>query len=281
LARAATSSEQVIETIQSLAGRTILLAPDDRQAGLAAGLSHHGARVITWPALEFVAPESFATLDGAIENLFGYDWLIFRGVNAIDFFLRRLHQLGHETSELDALRICALHDSTQQQLEEMQVHVDLVSAKLATEGVMATLEKYIGRDALRGLNFLLPRAAISRDHLPQGLEEAGARVDVVEAYRTVSNNSELVQLGVLLENGGIDCIAFTSPSSIKAFSQVFDTNDLSRLLREVAVACVDEATAQAATAFGLCVEIMPTDATISELARAIVSCFFTSNAQHP
>jgi uroporphyrinogen III methyltransferase/synthase len=265
----------VTKTNQSLGRRAILVAPDDAQAReLTAELLRHGARVLAWPQIEIVEPDSYSGLDEAIHNLFGYDWLIFANVNAASFFLRRLQHLEHEISELDAPRVCALDDATRQQLEESHVHVDLVPEKLAIEGVIAALETYNGgRDSLRGLNFLLPRAAISRDHLPQALEDAGARVDVLADYRTASNNSELIQLNALVAGGGIDCIVFTSPSSVRALSQLFDTNDLSRLLKGVVVACVDRATAQVATEFGLPAQITPTEFTIPELAHSIASYF--------
>ena len=269
-----------VSTNQSLAGRTVLVAPSVNPE-LAAELTRHGARVLVCPQVEIVEPDNFAALDEAIQNLFGYDWLIFANPNAAGFFLRRFQNLSHEISELDALRVCALDDATRQQLEEAHVHVDLVPERFATDGVLAALETYNGgRESLRGLNFLLPRAAISRDYLRQALEDAGARVDVVAAYRTAgSHNSELVQLSVLLEGGGIDCIVFTTPASVRAFSQLLDTNDLSRLLKEVAVACADEATTQAATKVGLRAQIMPVESTISELARAIASHFAAGDSQ--
>ena len=256
---------------QTLAGRNILVAPSGDQE-VAKELTRHGARVLAWPQIEIVEPDSYAALDEAIQNLFGYDWLIFANTNAASFFLRRLQHTGHEISELDVLRVCALDDATRQQLDESHVHVDLVAEQGASEGILAALEKYNGgRDSLRGLNFLLPRAAISRHHLPQVLEDSGARVDVVAAYRTVSNNSELIQLNALLAGGGIDCIVFTTPSSARDFSQLFDTSDLSRLLKEVAVACVDLATAQLATEFGLRANILASAA--GGLVDAIESHF--------
>ncbi len=257
---------------QHLANRTILVAASEDDA-LVSALTRHGARVITWPKIEIIDPESFAALDEAIQDLFGYDWLIFANPNAARFFLRRLQNLGHENSELDTLRVCALNDATRQQLEEARVHVDLVPETLATDGVMTVLETYNGgRDSLRGLNFLLPRAAISRDHLRQALEDAGARVDVVAAYRTAgSHNSELVQLSVLLNGGGIDCVIFITPASVRDFSQLLDTNDLSLLLKEVAVACVDQATAQAAEEFDLRAHIVPTESTVAALTRAVTA----------
>ena len=260
------------EINQSLDGRTILLCPDDPHAGeLTVELTRHGARVIAWPEIEIIDPESFAALDEAIQNLFGYDWLIFANTNAAGFFLHRFHHTGHEISELDALRVCALDDAVRQQLEESHVHVDLVPETFATDAVTAALETYNGgRDSLRGLNFLLPRAAIARGRLPQALEDAGARVDVVAAYRTAgAHNAELVQLSVLLDGGGIDCLVFTTPASVRAFAQLLDTNDLSRRLKEVAVACVDQATTQAATEFGLRGPIVPTEPGVAALVSAL------------
>lgn len=268
-------------TPASLSGRTILIAPSDPgDSQFAIALEHQGARVIAWPTIEITDPESFAALDEAIENLFGYDWLIVANVNAAEFFLRRFKLTGQEISAMDALRVCALDDETRQQLEESRVHVDLVPERLATEGVLAALEAYSGgRGSLAGINFLLPRAAISRAPLPQALEDAGARVDVVTAYRTTSNNSELTQLNALVAGGGIDCIVFTTYSSVRPFSQLFDSNDLSWLIKEVAIACVDHATAQAATEFGLCAQITHVEFSILELAHAIASYFSTNDAR--
>ncbi len=172
---------------QSLKGRTILIAPNTtRPDDLSAQLERLGARVIICPRPEISGPEIYAPVDEVIENLYGYDWLIFAGV------------------------------------------------------------------PLRGLNILIPRAAISRDRLPNLLEEAGARVDVVAAYRTVTaERQELPRISTLLAGGGVDCVVFPNASGVYDFAQVLDVHDLFDLLSNVAVACADEATSSAAVEFGL------------------------------
>src|SRR5258707_7629272 len=261
---------------QALAGRTILIAPSGER-DLAAELTLHGALVIAWPKVEIIDPESFADLDEAIQNLFGYDWLIFANTHAAGFFLRRLQNLGHEISELDALRVCALDAATRQQLEEAHVHVDLVPEQPATDGVLAALETYTAeRNSLRGLNFLLPRAIISRDYLRQAIEDAGARADSVAAYRTVrGDNSRLARISTLLAGGGIDCVAFAKPSEVTNLAQLSDTSDLSRLLTGVAVACIDDITALTAEQFGLRPQVRLKAFTLPDLVLAIASCFPT------
>ena len=98
------------------------------------------------------------------------------------------------------------------------------------------------RSRLR-VNFLIPRAAVARDYLPKALEKAGARVDVVPAYQTVlPDNLERGRVSAMLA-GGADCIAFTSPSTVENLAQLFDSKDLSYVLKGITVACIGDVTA--------------------------------------
>src|SRR5882672_12443208 len=106
---------------QTLSGRTVLVSPNETQTELTKNLEHHGARVIVWPKINLGEPEDYQALDEAIENLFGYDWLIFRNENAVDFFLRRFQTLAHEISELHALRVCGVSEEAVYRLEGSQV----------------------------------------------------------------------------------------------------------------------------------------------------------------
>jgi uroporphyrinogen-III synthase len=63
-----------------------------------------------------------------------------------------------------------------------------------------------------GRRILLVRAAVARDVIPDALREAGAEVDVVEAYRNVLPKAAPEQLRLVLAEG-IDAATFTSSSS--------------------------------------------------------------------
>src|ERR671938_191906 len=193
---------------QSLTGRTIIITRALAQAAeFAAALEEYGARVIYCPTIEIVEPESYAPLDQAIENLYGYDWLIFTSVNGVDFFLRRLAALDHDVGELDELRVCAIGAATAERLHAAHVHVDLVPEQFKAEGVFAALEAYLGgRQHFNRLNVLIPRAAVARDFLPLALADAGARVDTVPVYRTVPpQTTERAKIEALLVGGAVDC----------------------------------------------------------------------------
>ena len=276
-----TSQEELIRA-QPLAERTVVITRARAQAAeFVSELERYGARVFECPTIEITEPESYALLDEALDNLFGYDWLVFSSTNSVNYFLRRFESTGHEISELDDLRVCAIGDATAERLAEAFVHVDVVPQKFKAEGVFNALEDFVGgRENLRGLNFLIPRATVARDFLPHALEEAGARADVVPVYRTVApENTERRRLEALLAGGGVDCITFTSSSTVKNFAQLFDTSDLGQLLAGVAVACIGDVTAATAAEHGLKVDILPAESTIPALARAIAFHFFNQTSK--
>jgi uroporphyrinogen III methyltransferase/synthase len=263
-----------------LSGRTVMITrAREQSAEFAAALESLGARVVVCPTIEIVAPESYALLDEAVENLFGYDWVVFTSVNAVEYFLRRLESAGKEIGELDELRVCAIGDATAERLADAHVHVDVVPQKFQAEGVFDALESYIGgREKFENLNFLLPRAAVARDFLPRALESAGARVDVVPAYRTVRpETTDRARVEALLLGGGVDCVTFTSSSTVHNFAQLFDTRDLSRVLAGVRVACIGAITAQTASEYGLKTDIQPSEFTTPALARAVADFFSREN----
>jgi uroporphyrinogen III methyltransferase/synthase len=266
---------------QPLAGRTVVITRATDQANdFATELEHYGAEVVLCPTIEIRELESYERLDEAIDHLYGYDWLIFTSVNGVEYFFRRLKARDREASDLDELKVCAIGEATADCLRDLHVHVDVVPEEFKAEGVFAALERYVGGTAaLKNLNVLIPRALIARDYLPNALEEAGARVDVVPAYRTaLPANLDRGRVAAML-SGNADCVAFTSSSTVKNLAQLFDTQDLSAALAGVVIACIGDITATTAAEYGLRVAIQPQQFTIPSLARAIADYFGTESSE--
>ncbi|HEX8150299.1 MAG TPA: uroporphyrinogen-III synthase [Pyrinomonadaceae bacterium] len=264
------------DRFKPLEGRTVMITRAREQAAeFAAELEAFGARVVACPAIEIVPPASYAQLDEAVENLFGYDWLVLTSANAVGHFLARLEAAGKDVSELDGLRVCAIGEATAARLVEAHVHVDVIPERSRAEGVFEALEAYLGgRGQFENLNFLLPRAAAARDFLPRALEAAGARCDVVEAYRTVRpETTDRARAEALLVGGGVDCITFTSSSTVHNFAQLFDTRDLRPLLSGVRVACIGAVTAETAAVYGLRADVVPAESNARSLARAVAEFY--------
>src|SRR5260370_11943987 len=120
---------------QPLSGRTIVITRAREQAAaFSVELEKFGARVVLCPTIEIVEPESYERLDQAIEDIYGYDWLVFTSVNGVDYFLRRFDTLGHERSDLDFLKVCAIGDPAAERLGAASVHVDLRPEEFKPEG---------------------------------------------------------------------------------------------------------------------------------------------------
>ena len=260
---------------QPLAGRTVIVTRAASQSNeLTTLLESYGAAVIVCPTIEIRALDNYERLDEALDHLYGYDWLILTSTNGVEFFLKRLTERGLKIEDLDEIRVCAIGQRTTDKLHEAHVHVDIVPSQSTAEGVFAALSEFVGGvDRLNGLNILLPRALVGREYLPKALEDAGARVDVVPAYQTVlPEHLDRGRLSAMLA-GSADCIAFTSPSTIKNLAKLFDTHDLSKSLPGVAVACIGSVTAAAAVEYGLNVDIQPEQFTATDLAQAIADYY--------
>jgi uroporphyrinogen III methyltransferase / synthase len=263
--------------VQPLEGRTVVVTRAASQAEpFASALKSYGATVISCPTIDIAEPESYERLDEAIDHLYGYDWIIFTSANGVEYFLRRLQTRGIRVEELDELKVCAIGEATADKLRDAHVHVDLIPSHAQAEGVFTALSEFAGgREQLHGLNVLIPRAAAGRDYLPKSLEEAGARVDVVTAYRTVvPDNVDRGRLSAML-TGSADCIAFMSSSSVKNLGLLFDTHDLGEKLEGLTIACIGDVTAATAADYGLRIDIQANETTAAGLANAIAEYYST------
>jgi len=262
-----------------LVGRTVVITRAASQAAeLATLLEDFGATVLICPTIEIREPDNYERLDEALDHLYGYDWLIFTSANGVEYFNKRLLTRGMNLEDLDEIRVCAIGQRTAEKLHDAHIHVDLVPSLSTAEGVFAALSEFTGGDEhLRGLNILLPRAAVGREVLPKALEQAGARVDIVTTYQTVlPDDFDRGRFSAMLTGSG-DCIAFTSPSTIKNLAKLFDTHDLGKVLPGVVIACLGSVTSTAATEYGLNVDIQPEQFTAKDLAQAIAEFYRTTD----
>ncbi len=247
---------------------SVLVSPADPNRDLSATLERSGIRCLAWPRLQPGPPCDDSQLREAIENIFGYDWLILKNPRAAEYFIGSFLE-DHRQDELDELRILTIGSETSERANRSQIHVDIALERFATGAVYDALRDYVGDVEPARLNVLIPNANISRELFELQLEAGGARVDSVAAYRTCSHADELTKLKALLAGGGIDGVAFGSPSSIDDLACLFDTDDLPRLLHGVEVFSADQLTTQTAHEFGLSHTLMPSAPSAEQLVVII------------
>ena len=192
-----------------LAGRHVLVTRAAGQAGkLSEGLSALGAIAVEVPVLEIRPPESYEPLDRALRNLDRYDWLVLTSSNAAVIFHGRAVQLGIPLLNLKP-RIAAVGKATAKALEMLaHLTVSLTPLQYVAESLVSELT-----DQVAGKVVLLARAEVARDVIPDALRAAGARVEVVDAYRNVMPETAPAQLSAALAKG-LDAATFTSSSTV-------------------------------------------------------------------
>ncbi len=190
----------------------IVVTRASEQAGVLAGaLRGLGAQVEELAAVEILTAPDYGPLDAALSVLGDYDWLIFTSVNGVRFVEQRLGRMGRALMDFRG-RVAVIGPATRQAVESLGLPVNLTPAEYVAESL---LQAFAAVD-LRGRRILLPRAALARDVLPSGLAAAGARVDVVEAYRVEAPPGLAREARRLFSSEPRpDWITFTSSSTVR------------------------------------------------------------------
>jgi uroporphyrinogen III methyltransferase/synthase len=229
-----------------LFGRRIVTTRAKGQADvLTLRLKELGADVVEMPTIEIQPAADYGPLDRALGELAAYDWLIFTSANGVRSFLERLDASAVDLRALRA-RICAIGPATRAAIEALHLKVDLMGREYVAEGLLAAFAAH----DLAGRRVLLPRAAVARDLVPVELSKRGARVDVVEAYRTVAPADAADRAARIF--GGErkpDCITFTSSSTVQNFAAVAGAESLAG----VKVATIGPVTTATARGMGIAV----------------------------
>jgi uroporphyrinogen III methyltransferase / synthase len=256
-----------------LFGRRIVVTRSREQAGeLVDMLEERGADAIQTPTIRIAPPEDFDALDRACGDAASYDWIVLTSVNAVDAFFERLLQRG-DVRDLKGVRLCAIGAATAQRIGGFGLRADLVPDESRAEAVFDALKAAV---TLAGTKFLLPRADIAREALPEQLRDAGAEVTEVVAYRTViaggDRDTDHDVYRMLLDRQ-IDAVTFTSASTVRNFARMLGEEQAADLLNTTVVAAIGPVTAEAAQQLGIRTTVMPKKYTIPDLVDALVEHF--------
>lgn len=253
-----------------LFGKTIVVTRPERQAGsFIKALEEKGAEPFALPVIETVPPDDWAPLDKALDRLGDYYGLIFTSVNGVEFFMRRLKESNRDICELKGVRIYAIGPKTGQAVRDLGLRLTAMPDEFVAEALIECFKN----ESIAGKKFLLPRAKIAREILPEQIRKMGAEIDVAPAYQTIAPvplmREEFLRR---LSDGSIDAVTFTSSSTVANFMEWIKDDDREKM-KNVAVACIGPITAETARKHGLNAAIVPEEYTTSALAEAIESYF--------
>jgi len=246
--------------MQPLSGRTALVAAtEERVEAIARSLRALGAEVIPFPIVRIEpAPDSRA-LDDAVRGWAAYDWVVFTSTNGVEAVVSRARALGVKLTSRPP-RIAVVGPATRVAAEAAGLSVDAMPKEFLTDRIADAL------GPVRSRRVLLARSDLARKSLANRLRRKGAKVDVVDAYRTVPGSPSV---SGIRSASKIDFIVFTSASAVRNLIAVLPS-DLARNLQDSAEAvCIGPVTATAARGHGFRVAVTAREHSVAGLVREL------------
>lgn len=244
--------------------RIVVTRPRKQADDFARRLLERGAEVVCIPVIRIEPVEDPSELDRALLQLETYDWLIVTSVNGVEAVWERFSALGISPI-FNTVQIAAIGPKTAAALERQRVTPTFVPDEYVAEAILP------GLGELNGRKFLLARADLARPALTVALREAGAEVDDLDCYRTVSEQPDRQALIEL--QSGTDIVTFTSPSTVDHFVRLLREEGLepTALPGDPIIACIGPITTARAEKLGFRVNIVPASYTTERLIEAMVA----------
>lgn len=180
------------------------------------------------PMIKILPMFNYKKFDSYLENITKFDWIVFASRYGVEYFFKRLREVGFDSRTLGNIKITAIGNSTKNRLSDFGIRADLVPRNESSKGLVARFKKI----NLRGKKIFLPRSDISDKGLSSEFEKLGAEVTTSFAYRNVMPDN-LPDLDLKL----FDEIFFTSPSTVRNFKKRYG-----RVPRNIKVRCIGDVT---------------------------------------
>jgi uroporphyrinogen-III synthase len=228
--------------------KTVLVTrPKQQAASFVKELEKYGLNSFVFPTIE-IRPVS----GWKVPDLTEFDGVFFTSPNSVEFFMARLlKESPEELQNLKKLKVWAVGKTTSGDLAEHGVTTQPIP-KIADA---VTLMEEIGSEAIAGRTFLFLRGSLSLGTIPEVIGKRGGTCVELTVYDNIPPSlEETAKVKALLENGGLSCLSFTSPSTAINF---FEAMHSTALPPGVLVAAIGTTTATALRKLGLQVDIIP------------------------
>lgn len=247
--------------------RIVVTRSRTQASALTARLQELGADVWELPTIRIEPAADPKPLREVIEDIGSYDWLVFTSPNGVDHFFKAFFEQYDDVRALGQVRIAAIGPATAEKVRALHLRIDLLPKEFVSEAVLKEFQK---TESVENLKFLLPRADIATDTLPQGLSALGAIVDDIETYRTTPETSDPSGILARLQQEGADVLTFTSSSTVENFCKLLDAPKLAASFPELKIASIGPVTSETMRKLGLPLQIEAKEHTIPGLVEAIL-----------
>lgn len=225
--------------MKSLEGKVIAITRNNKEAFEFSQLvNSEGGKAIPLSTIDIV-PERADVAKKFIDKLSSkkYDYCAFMSAQAIEVLLRSVG-IDQLRSVLHLTKVIAVGPKTRAALENLDIRVDFVPAEFSSKGMV----KMLDRLNTSGKKIIIPRSAAADDYVVTALQSIGMEVDEVRLYRVKTSRltKEWKQFSELLLRGKVDCVIFTSASTVGSFFEMLgkllaSPVDINRITRVISI----------------------------------------------
>jgi uroporphyrinogen III methyltransferase/synthase len=249
--------------------RVVITRAAQQSKSLVEKLSALGALPIELPLVSFVAPEDFAPLDAALDQLEHFDWVMFTSENAVRAIVKRASVRGNLRNVAGRRsRAAAVGPATAEAAKRAGFFIDYQ----ANTHNGAALANELG-ERLRNQSIFLPRSDRANPDLPNILRKFGADVTEVVAYRTVTPVNLDQRKVAHIINSEVDALLFFSPTAVDHFSMIVGSEVFVELQARLAITAVGPITANALHQIGVNRIVLSSDTTVDGVIAALQQHF--------
>lgn len=247
-----------------LTGHRVLVTRAAAQAQeLVALLEAAGATAIVLPSIEyqFLEGQEAWAMDRALRRAGEYDAVIVTSPRGSEAIEKRLEVLGPEVRQLvSGRRLIAVGSATAAALARALRQPDLIPGEFSASGILQSLGDVSGQ------RFLLLRADLAKEDLPEGLVARGAQADDVVAYRIVKSRDSGSDA---LAGPAPDFITFASSSAVHNTFERLNRAGMLHWMSQSRVVCIGPVTAKTLTELGYPVAAIANPSTSEGLVSAL------------
>lgn len=228
--------------------RVVVTRTRTQASELAGRLRDLGAEVLEIPTLRMEPPRALQALVEAIVGITEYNWLVFTSPHGVASFFDTFFKAYPDIRSLGGLRIAAVGPATAAKLAELHLQVDAMPEQFLAAKIADAIARV---ESVENLRFLLIRPEETPSDLGRILEDQGAIVDEVAAYRTVPETADLAGSATRFIEEGADWITFASGSSARFFHERFDLPAVLRKWPRLKTLTIGPETSKALESLGL------------------------------
>lgn len=181
-----------------------------------------GVQIIHYPVIQIV-PRINSCVKAAYSKLSSYTHLLFTSKNTVQVFFQQLNSLDISKELLQSITIIAIGQITASYIKKY-THCSFVVGEETQEGIVA----FLRTQSLEKAHFFFPRSSLSRNVIIDFFQKSNILFQDCFIYDTVTQKNQPIPH---LEE--IDEIIFTSPSTIKAFLEIFSAIPLDKKLTTI------------------------------------------------